>query len=235
MSAIRTSEERLILDGEPVPYRLLRDPRRKRLCLMVGRDAEVEVRVPPRAGRREIERFLGDHLDWLRDRLGQARRARSARPRLADGAILPLFDEQLELVVRSAARRRVVRQGGRLLVEYREVEELEELLEGWYRRQARRLLGARVEALAACTGLRPAGLAIRGQRTRWGSCSSRGRLNLNWRLLFAPSVAVDYVVIHELCHLAHMNHSAAFWALVARFDPDYLAHRKLLRAVEPLF
>ena len=235
MSSVQVSEERLRLDGEEIAYHLRRDPRRKRLCLMVRGDAEVELRVPLRTGRREIDRFIRDNGGWLRDRLGRVRQARDERPKLEDGARLPLLDEQLELVVRPAARSRVTRWEGRLLVNYHEGQLLEGLLEAWYRREARRHLGERVAALAERTGLHPAGLAIRGQRTRWGSCSSNGRLNLNWRLLFAPARAVDYVVIHELCHLRHMNHSAAFWGLVASFDPDYAEHRRLLRQVEPIF
>lgn len=235
MSGVRFSEERLRLDGEEIAYRLRRDPRRKRLCLMVRGDAEVELRVPLRTARREIDRFIHENGRWLRDRLGQARRARAERPRLESGARLPLLDGSLELVLRPAARARTTRRDGRLLVDYRDGQSVEGLLEGWYRREARRYLGERVKALAETSGLRPAALTIRGQRTRWGSCSSSGRLNLNWRLLFAPARAVDYVVLHELCHLRHMNHSAAFWSLVAEFDPDYAAHRRLLRGVEPPF
>ena len=235
MSSIRVSEERLRLDGEEIAYHLRRDPRRKRLCLMVRGDAQVELRVPLRTARREIDRFIRENVRWLRDRLGQARLAHAERPKLEGGARLPLLDGALELELRPAARSRVTRRDGRLLVNYREGQLLEGLLEAWYRREARRHLNGRVAALAERTGLHPTGLAIRGQRTRWGSCSSTGRLNLNWRLLFAPSRAVDYVVLHELCHLRHMNHSADFWRLVTTFDPDYATHRRLLRQVEPPF
>ena len=72
-------------------------------------------------------------------------------------------------------------------------------------------------------------LSIRGQKTRWGSCSSRGTLSFNWKLMLAPPEILDYVIVHELCHLTHMNHSPAFWALVASVLPDYRERRRWLR------
>lgn len=231
MRGVRISEERLLLDGETIPYRLRRDPRRKRLCMMVERDAAVELRVPTRTGRREIEHFIRGNEGWLRERLEIARRAWAARAPLESGRRLPLLDEELELSTRPAQRNRVLRRDSTLLVSYSAEEMVEPLLERWYRREARRHLGARVEALSERMGLHPSAITIRGQRTRWGSCSSAGRLNFNWRLMFAPTEVVDYVVIHELAHLRHMNHSAEFWALVARFDPLYLEHRKRLKQV----
>lgn len=72
-------------------------------------------------------------------------------------------------------------------------------------------------------------ITIRDQKTRWGSCSARGTLSFNWRLMLAPPAVLDYVVVHELCHLTHMNHSAAFWALVESVCPDYRTHRKWLK------
>ena len=72
-------------------------------------------------------------------------------------------------------------------------------------------------------------ITIRDQRTRWGSCSARGTLSFNWRLMLAPPAVLDYVVVHELCHLTHMDHSKDFWALVESVCPDYRTHRKWLK------
>jgi predicted metal-dependent hydrolase len=78
-------------------------------------------------------------------------------------------------------------------------------------------------------GVRPASLTIRNQKSRWGSCSTRGTLSFNWRLIMAPPEVLDYVVVHELAHMMEHNHSKAFWALVAKYCPDYLAHRNWLK------
>lgn len=72
-------------------------------------------------------------------------------------------------------------------------------------------------------------ITVRDQKTRWGSCSARGTLSFNWRLMLAPPAVLDYVVVHELCHLTHMDHSKAFWSLVESVCPNYRAHRKWLK------
>ncbi len=86
----------------------------------------------------------------------------------------------------------------------------------------------RVDHYAPLIGVRPGRIAIREQKTRWGSCSSKGNLNFNWKLIMAPKEVLDYVVIHELCHLHEFNHSPRFWALVQHQMPDYIAWKKWL-------
>ncbi|MBI5744128.1 MAG: M48 family metallopeptidase [Elusimicrobia bacterium] len=97
------------------------------------------------------------------------------------------------------------------------------------KRRARELINSRVAHWAAALGLEYKKIFIKNQRSMWASCSARGNLNFNWRLAAAPPEALDYVVIHELCHLREMNHSRAFWAHVLAACPDYKAHRRWLR------
>jgi predicted metal-dependent hydrolase len=104
-----------------------------------------------------------------------------------------------------------------------------ELVFSFYKREAIRHMSTRVEELSRSTGLHPTKLSFRNQKTRWGSCSSRGHLNLNWRLVAAPIYVIDYVIIHELCHLRHLNHSQAFWDLVQKHDPEYLKAEQWLK------
>jgi len=102
-------------------------------------------------------------------------------------------------------------------------------LEERYRALARDYIEQRVAYYAAKTGGKYSSISIRSQKTRWGSCSSRGTLSFNWRLILAPPVILDYVVVHELCHLKHMNHSSDFWNTVAEFMPDYKIRKKWLK------
>ena len=102
-------------------------------------------------------------------------------------------------------------------------------LERWYRRRARAEIGARLDAATARAGSRYAGLTIRGQRTRWASCSSSGAMSFNWRLLLAPPEILEYVVEHEVCHLELMDHSPRFWALLESRVPDWRRHAGWLR------
>jgi len=97
------------------------------------------------------------------------------------------------------------------------------------RRQAKEIIAARVSYWAGVLGLEYNRVCIKDQRTLWGSCSGKKNLNFNWRLTAAPPEALDYVVIHELCHLREMNHSKKFWAHVSGVCPDYKVRRKWLR------
>ncbi len=105
-----------------------------------------------------------------------------------------------------------------------------ERLEARYREAAREVIEKRVATFHQLTGGEYTGISIRSQKTRWGSCSATGTLSFNWRLILAPPIILDYVVVHELCHLHHMDHSPAFWADVERVMPDYKIRRKWLKA-----
>ncbi len=101
-----------------------------------------------------------------------------------------------------------------------------------HKETARTLLTQRVLFYAPLVGVTPGRIAIRDTRRSWGSCSSKGNLNFNYKLLFLPACWRDYIVVHELCHLHHLNHSAAFWAEVGRIMPDYRDRALALRAFE---
>ena len=102
-------------------------------------------------------------------------------------------------------------------------------MEKIYREAARARFESRVSYYHRTTGGCYTSITVRDQKSRWGSCSSRGTLSFNYRLIFAPSVILDYVVVHELCHLTHMNHSKDFWDMVASVMPEYREYRKWLR------
>lgn len=103
------------------------------------------------------------------------------------------------------------------------------VLEGWLRQRAKLHLGAQIMALASEHSFSVSGLSFRKQRSRWGSCSSKGMISLNLKLLFLPPELVRYIMIHELCHTLHMNHSNQFWAAVAQYDPDCLEHDRRMK------
>ena len=104
-----------------------------------------------------------------------------------------------------------------------------ETMEKRYRNAARQQFEIRVNYYHRITGGNYTSITVRDQRSRWGSCSSRGTLSFNYRLIFAPPAVLDYVVVHELCHLTHMNHSKDFWNMVSSVMPEYKEYRKWLR------
>lgn len=104
-----------------------------------------------------------------------------------------------------------------------------ECLEKWYRREAMLIIREKAEEYAESLSVHFKDIRIKDQKSRWGSCSSKGNLNFNWRIIMAPEPVCDYVVIHELCHLVFMDHSANFWNLVERICPDYRQYKKWLK------
>lgn len=106
---------------------------------------------------------------------------------------------------------------------------LEDNLALFYKTQAKEYLPGRVEMLASKFGDRYAKVHITAAKTRWGSCSSKGNINLSYRLMMLPPGTIDYVIIHELCHLHHFNHSKAFWKLVQQRCKDYKQHENELK------
>lgn len=102
-------------------------------------------------------------------------------------------------------------------------------LQEWYKKQALTFLKHRADYWAQRMQVKFTHLAIRDQKSRWGSCSSKKRLSFNWRIIMTPPAIIDYLIIHECSHLREMNHSAAFWQIVAIYDPQFIAHRSWLK------
>ncbi|HNR62782.1 MAG TPA: M48 family metallopeptidase [Thermotogota bacterium] len=108
-------------------------------------------------------------------------------------------------------------------------EGLEKCIKQWLESEAKRVIPAKVKEWAEKTSLFPYKVRVKDQRSRWGSCSSKRNINLNWRLIMAPETVMGYVIVHELCHLQVPNHSKSFWALVAHFLPDFQVSKNWLK------
>lgn len=224
----------MVLEGVSVKLMVHRLRRSRRMTLRVNDHAEVVVRMPLRCSMREALDFVERSAPWLLAQLKSMQDRLNARRPLADGDSVPYLDEHLCLRLHSAGRSTIKRAGDELYVHSRSHERgaLAKLLEGWYRRQAKAYMAQRLIELGAHFGLHAKSLSIRNQKTLWGSCSARGTIAINWRLMLAPATIVDYVLAHELCHLRHLNHSPAFWDLVEQIIPDYRTRRALLRQLQ---
>lgn len=104
-----------------------------------------------------------------------------------------------------------------------------ELINKWYKKKSMEILNLRVDLISRKLGLRPSKIFIKNQKTIWGSCNSKKEIRLNWRLILMKESVMDYVIIHELCHIVHMNHSKDFWSLVEKYDPNYKANKLWLK------
>ncbi|HLH65837.1 MAG TPA: SprT family zinc-dependent metalloprotease [Solirubrobacteraceae bacterium] len=210
-------------DAESIDYTIRRSPRARRVQVRVTAEG-VEAVLPARAAEREAAAAVAELEPWIARRLAELRAAAEAVARRGDrvpylGQMLRLRAEHGRLSVRRSGDELLVPAGG----------DQEGALERWYRRAARREIEPRLERACATVGGRYASLSIRGQRTRWASCSAAGAMSFNWRLLLAPEDVLDYVIWHEVCHLEVMDHSPRFWALVSARCPSWREHAAWLR------
>ena len=216
-------------------YTVRRSPRAKKVRLRVDLDGSVTVVVPARTRITGHDDFVRRHADWVRRQQERFAGLRSqARPLSADGeGTVQYRGRAVPVTIQPSADGRIsVRYDGEAFTvrrpEIATDEHVRTIFRVWFRQVARPLFEARVMALNEITGYNWQRIRIGEQKTKWGSCSSRGTLSFNWRLLMAPPEILDYVVIHELAHLKEPNHSPAFWALVQQLCPDHKTHRKWL-------
>lgn len=198
-----------------------RNPRARRITLRIT-PAGLVVTAPPHISDRMLRAAVTARAGWIADAL--ARRDAELADPLEPGDHIPLLGSAVILGIGSGSR---VRRAGAVL-EMPPDRPPGPALERWYRREARRHFQALVAAWAPRVGVTPTGITIRDQRTRWGSASARGTLSFSWRLMMAEPQIAEYVVVHELVHLRHMDHSPAFWSCVGEHLPTYRDPREWL-------
>ena len=207
-----------------IEYSIRRSTRARRVRVSVEADRGIEVVLPQRAPEREAAAAIRELRPWIERRVAELDRARASVA--ARAGTVPYLGRSLRLVIQPG-RTRVHRRDDQLLVPGGE-DQLP-ALERFYRRAAHHEVASRLDAACAQTGARYTKLSIRGQRTRWASCSRTGAMSFNWRLLLAPEPVLDYVVWHEVCHLEILDHSPRFWALVGDRCPGYREQVRWLR------
>lgn len=202
----------------------------KRARLQLDFDGEVQMVVPYQFRDGDIEQFYRHNQNWIESKRQQFLLPRHQALGIAEGQLL-LFGQGYDFKFSETAtqaidhERRLVT--GPLDLTQRDTREI------WYRSVAKPYLTRRIESLAGEHGFRFNRLFIRGQRTRWGSCSARSNISLNWKLIMAPEYVSDYVILHELVHTRILNHSAAFWRRVEKVAPDYDKAKSWLKRYGP--
>lgn len=218
----------IALGDQIVPYVLVR--RRRRTIGLSIDQRGLRVGAPLRAGVGEVEALLQKHGDWVLRKLDRWSQRQVAAFAIADGAQLPWLGGEVRLALETGANRAVWSgDGTTLTLRLAPGRAPGEVLERALRLRVRALLTERVALFAERLGVPAPPLALSSARTRWGSCSSRGSIRLNWRLGFFPLHVIDYVVAHELAHLKEMNHSPRFWSVVERLCPEWRARRAELK------
>jgi predicted metal-dependent hydrolase len=222
------AEPKLVMlpGSRPVALHLVRHPRARRYRLRLLPDGTARVTLPPRGSPAEALRFVDRHRAWLEAQLHKLQ-AQPRHPAAWQVGTEILF--RGEPVRIEAAEDGGVRVGEVTLQVADDPADLRPALELHLRRLAARELPARVMEFAARHQFPVRRVSVRNQKSRWGSCSRRGTISLNWRLIQAPEFVRDYIILHELAHLRHMNHSQRYWAEVERLCPGYAAAERWLK------
>jgi predicted metal-dependent hydrolase len=222
------------ISGQPVRWQLLRAKRRT-----IGFQIDhrgLRVSAPRWVSVREIDQALQAKAPWILRKLAewrtQSERNQALATRWEDGGEIRFMGESLTLRTDPEARG-IDRQGTLLRIDLPPgagSEQIKDRVETWLRGEAKRVFAQRMPIYTERLGRAPARWSLSSARTRWGSCTLDGAIRLNWRLIHFPIELIDYVIAHELAHLAELNHGPRFWSTVGSLFPDFESARRQLRA-----
>lgn len=214
----------LASESSPIEITLRRSAQARRVSLRVSSlDGRVTLTVPPRMREAEAMAFARSREDWIRAALTRVPQVQVA----GIGAVLPVAGQACP-IVQGPARGAISRTGAQITVPGDPATAGRRLMV-WLKFRAQDQLVAACDRFEAALGRHRTRLVLRDTRSRWGSCSAAGVLMFNWRLAMAPPKVLDYVAAHEVAHLAEMNHSPRYWAVLERLMPDCHAQRQWLR------
>ena len=222
---------RMMLKGQTVEYTVRESRRAKRIRIRMDVKRGLEIVYPSGIHQPKPDELLLQNQAWVLATMKKLRlnQGRQFRRQYVQGAVFQYLGDDITLnLLQPSGRKRhqVQLVGSRLDVslpkpgDSSDATAVQAAIEDFYRQQAKLYLPQRTREIAAALGFEYGRVRIKNQKTRWGSCSSKRNLNFNLRLMMAPPDAIDYIIVHELCHLVHMNHSKSFWALVAKHCPN---------------
>lgn len=235
------------LDYQDFQIELVRKPHRRHMTLQVRPDGRIRLLMGMMTPLDKIQHFLEQAEDWLEKHLDRLRiEAKTfAAPQFAEGEEVRFLGTSHRLTFRPGVAEIWLFdiQGGDLVAfipkqlvkdfdEEAPHPELSEDVSNFFRVVSMRLLTSRVEYWAEKTGFKPSKLSFRAQNARWGSCSALGSIVLNWKLIVFSLDVIDYVIVHELAHLRHQDHSPRFWSVVQTWIPDHKTLRRELRQTQ---
>lgn len=201
--------------------------KRKTLAVTVNALGKVTVRAPLRASQKEIENFVKKHEDWILRKKENALASCICLPtQRFNGYKLLLLGKYYEIVLYQQERVALDHENCKL---YLPEKNAEQRLVGWIKENALRILIKSVEEISARMGVKANSVSITGAKSFWGICTAKNDLRFCYRILYAPRDVLEYVVVHELAHIKHKNHSPLFWGEVAKYIPNWKEKRRWLK------
>ncbi|MBP9854744.1 MAG: M48 family metallopeptidase [Candidatus Omnitrophica bacterium] len=224
-----------------IHYHLIRSNGRRTSVISIDHQGQVRIYVPFLTTKDFIESFIQQKASWILKCVDKVRKNQSniSRKKFDEGGEFLFLGKKFPLCVFEQDKKRPVVKfdGSKWTVSLpREIEPahreqtVKEKLFEWYRQQAEEVVGGRIFHFSRIIGVSPKIIAVRSQKRMWGCCHFRKqRIHINWQIILAPLKVIDYVIIHELCHLVHPNHSQRFWNKVEKYMPDYKDYKKWLK------
>ncbi len=203
---------------------------RKSIALIIQPSGELLVRAPKRASKREINALIKKHAPWIEKKQAEARRNKETfvPHQFVEGEEFFFLGEKYTLGFVENLPKNLLLDGS-FQMKNSARKNAAQTFEKWYKKEARHIFTEQIEFYAQKYNFEYAKMKLSSAKRRWGSCNSNGNINLTWRLVMAPLEIIDYVIVHELCHLREANHSKNFWRQVGAILPDYKSRRKWLK------
>lgn len=222
-----------ILEEQTVSYMVKLSSRARNVRFEVHSTMGLTVVIPHYYNIRQLPDLLKEKKHWILDKLNKCRvQPHAPEKELKGGDSIPYLGQHIKVIERCnpGAVAGIRLEQGQLFANLDNGSgRLNLAVERWYKQEAERFIKKRADELCPRLGVTYGRLRIRGAKTRWGSCSQKGNINFNWKLMMVPEPVIDYVIIHELAHLKVMNHSKKFWNLVTEHCPLWHTHRKWLK------
>lgn len=231
----------LVVGPATIPYTITTSSGRKTLAIRVRPPGIVDVRAPAGTPTGDVVRFVEEKRSWISEKVMMMQERILSRPKkeYVTGETLLYLGREYRLVVEEGRNPAVFMREQDLVVvlpQDRISSPFEELIKdqlySWYLARAREVVRERIGYWARQLGVSPPPFSVRNQKSKWGSCSPNNTVSINVRLLMAPLDTIDYIVLHELCHIVHKDHSPVFWDLVRAHMPNYKQRKEQLKKNE---
>ena len=220
-------EHSIIYQNQEISFSVNINKRAKRIILRVSDEGEVAVTVPRKRLEKDAIKLVQKKAGWILAHQNRAKREIESRPKVIDEIQFLGNKYPVEILTASKVKLKFLTNKFELHLGDHNYETVRQELKKWYTKRAKEIIPNLIQNFGCSDRIRR--ITIRGQKTCWGSCSSKDNLNFNWRLMMAPLEVVNYIVAHELAHLEHLNHSEKFWQEVSSKCPDFRRHKYWLK------
>ncbi len=223
-----------LIKGDNFTAEIVRSPKRKTISIKISK-GKVFIHVPDYLTHKTIEDIIIKKQHWIKTKLATQENLLAIKPKqfINDENFLYVGQRYCLRIIAGLYSSIHIEHNVLILTTKRQylndANALKKLLTQWYRKQAEILLKEKTTYYASLIGVKPTSIAIRSFKARWGSCSINAGIQYNWKIIMAPEAIINYLVIHELCHIHHHNHSAVYWQTVAKYCPKYKEHGHWLK------